>query len=167
MTDFRPMRRIRQQLPYDECIEILNQATSGVLALHGDNDYPYALPISFVYSDGCIYFHSAVEGHKIDAIRRDERCSFCVIDADDVQPATFTTHFKSVIAFGRIQIIEDDDERLRVLRLLGQRYSPNDHKGLQHEIDTLFSRVAMLCLRIEHITGKEAKELMQQRVHQG
>ena len=73
---FRPMRRRRQQLTTAECDAILCNATSGVLALTGDDGYPYAVPLSYVYADGCLYFHSAVEGHKIDAIRRDGRCSF-------------------------------------------------------------------------------------------
>ncbi len=154
------MRRRRQQLTTAECDAILCNATSGVLALTGDDGYPYAVPLSYVYADGCLYFHSAVEGHKIDAIRRDGRCSFCVVARDDVQPAAYTTHYRSVIAFGRISIIADDAEKLRTLRLLGQRYAPGDDDGLQREIDGGFHRLVMLCLRIEHLTGKEAIELV-------
>ena len=100
MTDFRPMRRNRQQLSEEESIEILQKATSGVLALLGDNGYPYAVPISYVYADGKIYFHSALSGHKVDAIRSCDKASFCVIEQDDVQPKKYTTFFRSVIAFG-------------------------------------------------------------------
>ena len=84
MSNFRPMRRHRQQLTDNDCIGILERATAGTLALLGDDGYPYAVPISFVYHEGCIYFHSAVEGHKVDAIRRNEKASFCVIDQDEV-----------------------------------------------------------------------------------
>ena len=159
MTDFRPMRRNRQQLSKDECECILDRCTSGVLALTGDGGYPYAVPLSYVYADGAIIFHSAVQGHKVDAIRQDNRCSFCVIEQDDIRPAEFTTYFRSVIAFGRIRVLEDADEKVHALRQLGRRYSPNDEPGLQHEIDKSLDRVLLLRLDIEHLSGKQAIEL--------
>ena len=154
------MRRSRQQLSREECIDILQQATSGVLAVLGDGGYPYTVPLSHVYADGHLYFHSAIQGHKVDAIRNDSRCSFCVIAQDEVHPETFTTYFRSVVTFGQIHVIEDDDERLAALRRLGLRHAPNDHAGLQREIDKDFARVLMLRLDIEHLTGKQAIELV-------
>ena len=159
MTDFRPMRRNRQQLSKDECESILGRCTSGVLALTGDGGYPYAVPLSYVYANGAIIFHSAVQGHKVDAIRQDNRCSFCVIEQDDIRPAEFTTYFRSVIAFGRSHILEDADEKVQALRQLGRRYSPNNEPGLQHEIDKSLDRVLLLRLDIEHLSGKQAIEL--------
>ena len=163
MTEFRPMRRHRQQLSREECERILNRCTSGVLALAGDGGYPYAVPLSYVYANGAIIFHSAVEGHKVDAIRRDSRCSFCVIEQDDIKPAEFTTYFRSVIAFGRIHILEIADEKVQTLRLLGRRYSPGDEPGLQHEIDKSLDHVLLLRLNIDHLSGKQAIELLQSR----
>ena len=157
------MRRHRQQLSREECERILGRCTSGVLALTGDGGYPYAVPLSYVYADGAIIFHSAVEGHKVDAIRRDSRCSFCVIEQDEIKPAEFTTYFRSVIAFGRIQILEDDNEKVQALRLLGSRYSPGDEHGLQREIDKSLDHVLLLRLDIEHMSGKEAIELVKAR----
>ena len=153
------MRRNRQQMSAEECQRILGRCTSGVLALTGDGGYPYAVPLSYVYADGAIIFHSAVQGHKVDAIRHDSRCSFCVIDRDDVKPDEFTTHFRSVIAFGRIRILEDADDKVQALRLLGRRYAPDDEPGLQHEIDKSLDRVLLLRLDIEHLSGKQAIEL--------
>ena len=157
------MRRHRQQLSREECERILGRCTSGVLALTGDGGYPYAVPLSYVYADGAIIFHSAVEGHKVDAIRRDSRCSFCVIEQDEIKPAEFTTYFRSVIAFGQIQILEDDNEKVQALRLLGSRYSPGDEHGLQHEIDKSLDHVLLLRLDIDHLSGKEAIELTRAR----
>lgn len=159
MAEFRPMRRNRQQLSREECERILGRCTSGVLALAGDGGYPYAVPLSYAYADGAIIFHSAVQGHKVDAIKRDSRCSFCVIEQDEVKPAEFTTYFRSVIAFGRIRILEDADEKVQALRLLGRRFSPGDEPGLQHEIDKSLDHVLMLRLDIDHLTGKQAIEL--------
>ena len=124
MSEFREMRRKRQQLSNDESVAILEKATAGTLALLGDEDYPYTVPISYVYYDGKLYFHSALAGHKVDAIRKCDKASFCVIEQDDVQPKKYTTFFRSVIAFGRIHIIEDEQEKLetaRAIELLKQR----------------------------------------------
>lgn len=163
MSNFRPMRRHRQQLSQEESISIIERATSGTLALLGDEDYPYAVPISFVYHDGCLYFHSAVEGHKIDAIRRHDKASFCVIDQDDVHGEQYTTFFRSVIAFGHISIIEDEDEKIAAARMLGNRYNPNHDEALKKEMEKGLHRMVMLRMNIEHLTGKEAIELAKKK----
>ena len=163
MSDFRPMRRIRQQLSDEESISILEKATSGTLALLGDNGYPYAVPISYVYSEGKLFFHSALSGHKIDAIRNCDKTSFCVVDQDEVIPKKYTTFFRSVIAFGRIHIIEDEAEKLAVARLIGNHYNPNDDESLQKEIESGLARMLAIRFDIEHLTGKEAIELVRMR----
>lgn len=158
--EFREMRRKRQQLSDSESIEMLKKATSGTLALLGDGGYPYAVPISYVYEEGKLYFHSAKEGHKVDAIRDCDKASFCVIDKDDVHPEKYTTFFRSVIAFGKIHIVEDEAEKLRIARLLGNRYNPNQDEALQKEIEHGFARMLAIRFDIEHMTGKEAIELV-------
>jgi nitroimidazol reductase NimA-like FMN-containing flavoprotein (pyridoxamine 5'-phosphate oxidase superfamily) len=157
------MRRKRQQLSNEESIAILEKATAGTLALLGDEGYPYAVPISYVYHEGKLFFHSALAGHKVDAIRNCDKASFCVIEQDDVQPKKYTTLYRSVIAFGRIHIVEDEQEKLATARMLGNRYNPNDEESLRQEIEKGFSRMLMLRFDIEHLTGKEAIELMKQR----
>ena len=164
MSEFREMRRKRQQLSEEESIAILQKATAGTLALLGDNDYPYAVPISYVYADGRLYFHSALSGHKVDAIRKCDKASFCVIEQDEVHPEKYTTFFRSVIAFGRIHIIEDEAEKLATARIFGNRYNPNQEEALQKELKSGMSRMLMIRFDIEHLTGKEAIELM--RMHQ-
>ena len=161
MADFRPMRRKRQQLSDAESIAILQNATSGVLAVLGDDDYPYAVPLSYVYADGRLIFHSAVTGHKVDAIRRHAKASFCVIQLDDVQPKTFTTIYRSVIAFGHIRILDDDASKLEAIRTLARKYSPHESaESTDHEIAKGFPHLLMFELVIDHLTGKQAKELM-------
>ena len=134
-----------------------------MLALQGDNGYPYAVPISYVYSDGKIYFHSALSGHKVDAINSCDKASFCVIEQDIVKPEKYTTYFRSVIAFSRIHIEEDEAEKLAIARLLGNRYNPNQEEALQKEIEGGLSRMLVIRMDIEHLTGKEAIELVRQR----
>jgi len=160
---FREMRRKNQQLPQEEAVQILRQATSGVLALLGDDDYPYAVPMSHLYQDGKLYFHCAVTGHKVDAIRRHGKASFCVVAQDDVKEETFTTHFCSVIAFGAIRIVEDEKEKRAAITALARRFSPGRDEAAKKEIDESIGHMNMLVMDIEHLTGKEAVELMKQR----
>ena len=157
---FREMRRKRQQLSQERTEEILRSATSGVLALAGDDGYPYAVPLSHVYADGKIYFHSAVEGHKLDAISRCDKASFCVVERDDVVPEKFTTYFRSVIAFGRVRVVEDEASRVATLRLLAGRFAPGMREAAEREIAQGFARVCLLEFTVEHLTGKEAIELV-------
>ena len=161
---FREMRRKKQVLSQKEVEDILHKGTSGVLALLGDNDYPYAVPISYVYDDGKVYFHSAKSGHKIDAIQRTEKASFCVIDKDLVVPEEYTTYFRSVIAFGKIRVIEDDREKRAAIEKLAIKYAPEDTAANR---DDAISRggnlICMLEMKIDHITGKEAIGLVKEK----
>lgn len=156
---FRSMRRKKQELSLGECDEILNECTSGVLALQGDNDYPYAVPMSYCYQNNKLYFHCAVEGHKLDAIKNNCKCSFCVISKDDILPEKFTTLFKSVICFGKIRLLDAENEKIAALNLLSDKYSPDvDMRLREREIDSSLGRTAILELDIEHMTGKQCIE---------
>lgn len=161
---FREMRRKKQVLSQKEVEDILHKGTSGVLALLGDNDYPYAVPISYVYDDGKIYFHSAKSGHKIDVIQRTAKASFCVIDKDLVMPEEYTTYFRSVIAFGRIRIIEDNSEKRATIEKLAIKYAPEDIAANRDDaISREWKPLCMLEMTIDYVTGKEAIELVKER----
>lgn len=157
---FREMRRSKQLLPDAETIEILQTCTSGVLAVSGDDGYPYAVPLSFAYKDGKIFFHFATAGHKNDAIARNNKVSFCVIKTDNVIQKTFTTHFRSAIVFGTARILTEDAEKRHALQCLVEKYSPDYTKEGQSEIDRAWNRLSVAEVKIEHMTGKAAIELM-------
>ena len=106
------MRRAAQALTEDECVEVLLRGTGGVLALAGGPDeWPYAVPMSYAYRDGIVTFHGAMEGHKHELIAANSNASFCVIDADEVVPADYTTRYRSVICFGVIEVVDDPAEQ--------------------------------------------------------
>ena len=149
-------------LPLAESVAILEKMTNGILALHGDEGYPYAVPVSYVYADGKIYFHSAMKGHKVDAIVRNEKVSFCVVEQDDIKPAEFTTYFRSVIVFGRACILTDETEKRAALNLLADKYSPGE-PDLSDEIAKGFGHLLMVRIDIEHMTGKESIELVREK----
>ena len=172
---FRKMRRFKQQISQKECAQILRRASSGVLGLYGDDGYPYTVPISFVYEEGTcgdfgtISFHCAREGHKVDAVRRNEKVSFTVIDRDDVMPKERTTKFCSVIAFGRARILEDEDEMRRAANALGAKYS-GDFEDLYKKETEETIRAGRLCcieMKIDHMTGKIGRQVLLERQRNG
>ncbi len=83
---FGEMRRKKQALPLETCEKILERGTSGVLALEGEEGYPYAVPLSYFYEKQKLFFHCARNGYQLEAIKRNEKASFCVIDQDQIVP---------------------------------------------------------------------------------
>ena len=125
---FPKMRRIRQQLGKQECINILEHGSHGVLAVSGTCGYPYAVPLSYVYEEGKLFFHCAKAGHKLDAIFRNEKASFCVIGQDKVAPEEYATYFRSVIIFGKIRVLEEEEEKREAIEKLAFRYAPDSSR---------------------------------------
>lgn len=157
----RTMRRFKQELPTSEVERILQRGKHCVLAVYGDDEYPYAVPVNYVYDGTAIFIHSAAQGHKIEALRCNPRCSLCIVDKDDVIPEEFTTYFRSVIVFGKAHFVESTEEKITALRLLGEKYSPGiDPDG---EIARFIKTVSIVRIDIERATGKEAIELTRGR----
>ena len=155
---FRPMRRTGQALSQEACREILITGSTGILAVHGDNGYPYAVPLSYVYIEGCLYFHCAKNGHKLDSILKEEKVSFCVVANDRTVPSLFAVDYVSAIVFGRACVVEKDGLRRRVLEALNAKYAPGLAAEGEREIKEGWQRVCVVCIQIEHMTGKRAIE---------
>ena len=156
---FRPMRRFKQQLPDDEAMEVLKHAKRGVLSVTGDDGWPYSVWLNpyFREADGRIYFHGAKEGHKIDALRKDNRASFTVIDDGVRDEGGWAFTFRSVVVFGRVEFVEDHAFALELCRELARRFNPSE-EDIEKEIQMAGARLQMLCLIPEHITGKRIHE---------
>lgn len=156
---FREMLRKKQSLSEPECIEILKQEPRGVLSVLGDDDYPYGMPLNHFYceDDGKIYFHSGKKGHKIDAISRHGKASFCVYDQGFRREGEWALNIRSVIVFGRIEIITDMEKICEISRLLCYKFT-DDEKYIEDEIRRSGPRTFMFALVPEHITGKLVNE---------
>lgn len=152
---FRAMRKSQRQLPPEDAGAILREGSSGVLALSGDEGWPYAVPLSYIYTKGKLYFHCARQGHKLDALRREPRASFCVIAQDRICPEKYTTLYRSVIAFGRLRILEDEEEIRDAITALTEKYFPDESEASrQQEIARSWNAMYLLEMSIEHLTGK-------------
>ena len=156
---FREMLRKKQQLPEEECIEILKNELRGVLSVIGDDDYPYGMPINHFYceEDGKIYFHSGRKGHKIDAMKSHDKASFCVYDQGFRREGEWALNIRSVIVFGRIEFIEDRDKIYEIARHLSHKFT-DDEEYIEREIVRSGPGTLMFALVPEHITGKLVNE---------
>ena len=154
---FRKMRKEKQLLSMEDTLSVMDRCTNGILACLGDEDYPYAVPLSYVYFNDKIYFHSAKAGHKIDAIINHPKVSFSVIDEDTIVSEEYTSYFRSVIAFGKAKII-DGDERMEAFEALVEKYSGDQPKEAKHKEITECTQAYIIAIDVEHITGKEAIE---------
>ena len=153
----RIMRRSKQLLSREDTAAVMKRCINGVLACLDDEDHPYAVPLSYVYSNDRIYFHSAKTGHKIAAITRNPKVSFAVVDEDTVVSEKFTTFFRSVIAFGRARIAEGD-ERLEAFKALVEKYSGDQPEEAKRKEISGCTQAYIVAIDVEHITGKEAIE---------
>jgi nitroimidazol reductase NimA-like FMN-containing flavoprotein (pyridoxamine 5'-phosphate oxidase superfamily) len=153
------MIRFKQQIPEEECIEILKNEPRGVLSVLGDDDYPYTVPMDFIYEpkENRIYFHCAKVGHKLDAIARHDKASFCVMDEGFRKSGEWALNISSVIVFGRIRPVEDREKTLEKVLALGIKYHPTV-EAAQAELDKAADRVLCLEMEIEHMTGKLVNE---------
>ena len=156
---FRELKRKNKQLSDAECAEVLLQQTRGVLSVSGDDGYPYGMPMNHLYhpEDGCIYFHCGKAGHRLDALLRENKVSFCVYDQGVREGDDWAFLVRSVIVFGRIAIIDDSEEIIRITQLLSRKFT-QDEQYIQQEIQQHAANTLLLKLTPEHICGKRVKE---------
>ena len=156
---FRNVARVKQKLPQEECVEILKQQPRGVLSVLGDDDYPYGMPMNHWYceQDGKLYFHSGVKGHRSDAMKRCDKASFCVYDEGYRREGEWALNIRSVIVFGRLQVVEDEAAALEFIRCLSAKFT-DDTDYVEREIREAMDHTLVFTLTPEHMTGKLVNE---------
>lgn len=156
---FRDLRRKNKQLSTDECLAILSAEKRGVLSVLGDDGYPYGMPMNHFYNkdDGAIYFHSGKGGHRNDSIVKSNKACFCVYDSGLKKDGDWALNIKSVVVFGRIEIVDDINTVTDISRKLCYKFT-NDEKYISEEIDRFASSTLILKLTPEHIRGKTVEE---------
>jgi len=152
---FRAMRRRDKAMTKEEAEQVLREQTHGVLACLGDEGYPYAVPLSYVYEDGRIYFHcAAAGGHKLDAIAREPKVSFCVVSRDQVVPQDITTRFTSVIAFGIARVAEEEREIRAASQKLLDKYCAGYAEANADYLAGAWGKFHIVAIEVEQLTGK-------------
>lgn len=156
---FRDLQRKNKQISMEECIELLKKETRGVLSVLGDDDYPYGMPMNHWYNeeDGKIYFHCGKSGHRLDALRKYNKVSFCTYDSGYREEGDWALHVKSVIVFGTMEIIGDMDTIADIARKLSYKFT-QDEEYIRTEIEKYAKATLLLQLTPEHICGKQITE---------
>lgn len=156
---FREMMRKKQQISREECIEVLKSQPRGVLSVLGDEGYPYGMPMNHWYceADGKLYFHSGMKGHRTDAMQACDKASFCVYDEGYRREGEWALNIRSVIVFGRLQVVTDEEKMMEFIWQLGDKFT-DDKDYLEREIAQALDHTLVFALEIEHMTGKLVNE---------
>jgi len=156
---FRPMRRSKQALSHEEIIDLLKTETRGVMSVQGDNGYPYGFPINHYYDEETnkIYIHGANFGHRVSAVKADPKVSYCVFGGEYQKEGDWAKYVKSVIIFGKAELIEDAEEIVRISRLICSKF-PCTEEYIEHEIEKDAPRTLIIAINIEDMNGKLVHE---------
>ncbi len=156
---FRELARKNKEISSEECIALLKNECRGVLSVLGDDDYPYGMPMNHFYNeaDGKIYFHCGKAGHRLDALKKHDKVSFCVYDAGYRNEGEWALNVKSVIVFGRIKVVEDMARIVDISRALSHKFT-QDEDYISQEIEKYAKGTLLLELTPEHICGKLVTE---------
>ena len=156
---FRELIRKKNQLSMEECIQVLNNQTRGVLSVQGEDGYPYGMPMNHWYNeeDGKLYFHCGMVGHRLEALRRNDKVSFCTYDQGYRKEGEWAWNVKSVIVFGRVEILNDLDKIVEITTKLSHKFTQDDDY-IRREISAAADHTLLLQLTPEHICGKLVNE---------
>ena len=156
---FRILTRKKQKMTEKECIEVLANEKRGVLAVNGDDGYPYAMPMNHFYneSDGCIYFHCGKKGYRADCLERSNKVSFCVYDNGYRSNGQWALNVKSVIVFGTMEHVYDEDMIRDITYRLSLKFT-GDEQYIENEIKQSIKATVLLKLNVQNMCGKLVNE---------
>lgn len=156
---FRKVRKIINELSPEATKEVLKKAPRGVLSLHGDDGYPYGLPLNYVYDEEAesIYFHGTKTGYKIDCIEKNPKACFTAIYEEGISEDGWSKNTASVVAYGLIEEIEDQDYAREAMINLAKKYYPN-MELVDENMAASFKNTKMLVFHISYMTGKRVNE---------
>ena len=156
---FRELARKNKEISEAECVRLLKEERRGVLSVLGEDDYPYGMPMNHFYNDedGCIYFHCGKAGHRLDALQKHDKVSFCLYDKGVREDGDWALQVNSVIVFGKLEVIDDLAIIMDIAAQLSRKFT-QDESYIQKEIELYAKETLLLKLKPEHICGKRVKE---------
>lgn len=156
---FREIRRKKKEISIESAKHLLKSERRGVLAVNGDDHYPYAIPVNFLYDecDNKIYFHGSRVGHKVDALNNCDKVCFTVFGNETVKDETWAPYVQSVVVFGRCHLMNESETSAAKLKQFAMKYFP-DEATADEEISQSAKAVQMYEITIEHLSGKEIQE---------
>ena len=156
---FRPIRKKKKEINIDAAKDLLRSSRRGVLAVNGDEGYPYAIPLNYLYDDENqkIIFHGAKVGHKVDSLKKSDKVCFTVFGNETIKEEDWAPYLQSVVVFGRCHLVENRDDTIRLVKKFARKYYPNEDL-VHEEVASSGMGVQMFEIEIEHLSGKEIQE---------
>jgi nitroimidazol reductase NimA-like FMN-containing flavoprotein (pyridoxamine 5'-phosphate oxidase superfamily) len=153
----RKMRRMDRAISESEAIKLLRKGEYGILSTVSLDGQPYGVPVNFCYTKEVIYFHSALEGHKIENIRENSKVSFCVVGKTEILPEEFGTKYESAIVYGKVIEVVGKEKHDGLFAIV-KKYSPGfAREGLKY-IGESEKKARVFKIAIKSITGKSRKK---------
>lgn len=156
---FRPIRKTKNEISSEAAKQLLRSSRRGVLAVNGDDGYPYAIPVNYLF-DGernRIIFHGSRAGHKVDAIKACDKVCFTVFGNETVRDEVWAPYVQSVVVFGRCHFVENQAEAAALVKQMAMKYYPSEEM-VDREIEASGKAVRMYEIEIEYLSGKEIQE---------
>ncbi len=150
----RNMRKIERKMDNNKALKLLKAGEYGILSTCGEDNQPYGIPLNYVVFDNKIYFHCANVGSKLDNIHYNNKVCFTVIPHTELMPEKFSTKYESVVVMGEASLVREE-EKLKPLMEFIKKYSPKFLKEGQEYIDRAKSKVTLIEMNVENISGKE------------
>ena len=156
---FRPVRKKKNEISIDAAKELLRSSRRGVLAVNGDDGYPYAIPINYLYDEDNkkIIFHGAKVGHKVDSLKKNDKICFAVFGNEMIKDEEWAPFLQSVVVFGRCHLVESQEDTIALVKRFAAKYYP-DMDMVNEEVALSGRAVQMFEIQIEHLSGKEVQE---------
>ena len=156
---FRAVRKKKNEISIEAAKDLLRSSRRGVLAVNGDEGYPYAIPINYLYDEekNRIIFHGAKAGHKVDALKKNDKICFTVYGNEMIKEEQWAPYLQSVVLFGRCHLVENLDDALHMLKRFARKYYPNEEL-VNGEIALSGNGVQMFVIEIEHMSSKVVQE---------
>ena len=156
---FRKIRKVKNEISIEDAQKILEKAPRGVIALNGDEGFPYGLPLNFYYDKELnqIYFHGAKKGYKIDCIEKSPKASFTAMLEEGLSEDGWSMNVSSVIAYGLVEEIENPDFARDAMIKMAEKYYPN-RELIDENMEMNFKNTKMLVFHVKHMSGKRINE---------
>ena len=156
---FRPIRKKKIEISTDEALALLQDSRRGVVAVNGDDVYPYAIPVNYYFDkeNRKIYFHGARVGHKVDALRACDKVCFTVYGNETIKEEDWVPFVQSVVVFGRCYLVESGARATTLLKRFAMKYYPSEQL-VDEEIAHAGKAVQIFEIKVEHLSGKEIQE---------
>ncbi|WP_312906314.1 pyridoxamine 5'-phosphate oxidase family protein [Tissierella praeacuta] len=173
------MRRKDREMNKEFGLEVIDKSRYGIVSMIDEDNEPYGIPLSIVRDEETLYFHSAMDGRKVKALEKNPNVSVAFIgevkvpenytkeELDEIVKdeskavllisSVFTTQYESAVVKGKVKLVEDEEEKIKAMRLICEKYTPTKMSYFNMAIKAGLKRTNVYKIEIEEIKAKRKK----------